>query len=375
VCEIQRPLITYCSNIHPGESWAETFSALREHIPPIKAAVSPQRPFPLGLRLSARAVRELTAAGSAAFAAWLGEHDCFIPTVNGFPFGVFHGAPVKEAVYLPDWRTRQRVDYTVQLATLLAGWLPAGISGSLSTVPVGFKAHLAAADFPRVRQNFLDVLLHLARLRQETGADILLALEPEPGCLLETTADLVNFLARMDFPEAARRQVGICLDCCHLAMAFETPAASLARLAAAGVRIGKVQISSALRLRHDRRQALRAFCEPNYLHQVTVRNGNGELSRYADLPQALAEHRGEAGAEWRCHFHLPLDFSGNGEVQTTRSIVEEILPLLDPLMLLEIETYTWEVLPSALRDCPVDAAIIREIRWLQGRYDAAHCRP
>jgi len=369
VSEVQRRLITYCTNIHPGESWEETFKALTTHIPKIKAAVSPDHPFPIGLRLSARAVRELTADHAVSFAAWLREHDCFVPTINAFPFGAFHGAHVKEKVYLPDWRSRERADYTKILATFLAGWLPENVTGSLSTVPVGFKAHVSADDYPLARNNLLEVLLHLERLWQEEGRDIILALEPEPACVLETTADLAGFLERMGFPEALRNRIGICLDCCHLALEFENPAAALALLSDAGIRIGKVQVSSALRQQHDRREALRPFQEPCYLHQVVVRRRDGTLTRYDDLPHALLQHRGERGEEWRCHFHVPLLVERTGDYETTRFFVEELLPLLDRRILLEVETYTWEVLPPELRIGEVADSIIRELRWLQEKTD------
>jgi len=369
VPEVQRRLITYCTNIHPGESWGETFAALKDHIPKVKEAVSPGRPFPIGLRLSARAASELAVDSAASFARWLREQHCFVPTINGFPFGAFHGTRVKEAVYLPDWRSRERADYTKQLATLLAGWLPEGGSGSISTVPVGFKAHFAAGEHLLARERLLEVLLHLERLRQEQGVDIVLALEPEPACVLETTADLVRFLDRMNFPHTLQNRIGVCLDCCHLALQFEEPAAVLSLLAAAGVRIGKVQVSSALSLRHDRREFLSPFQEPCYLHQVVVRSGDGRLTRYDDLPDALQQHRGERGDEWRCHFHVPIFVERTEEFQTTRFFAEQLLSRLGRQVLLEVETYTWGVLPPQLRTGEVADSIIREIRWLQEAMD------
>jgi hypothetical protein len=367
VSQVQRSLITYCSNIHRGESWAETFAALRTRIPRIKSAVSPDHSFPIGLRLSARAARELAAGETVRFAGWLRDQACFVPTINGFPYGDFHGTRVKDEVYLPDWRSRKRTDYTKLLATLLAGLLPDNASGSISSVPIGFKAHHAGEDHLLSRGNLLEVLLHLERLRQERGVDIVLALEPEPACVLESAADLVRFLEWMDFPEALRDRIGICLDCCHLALQFEEPAVVLAQLADAGVRIGKVQLSSALRQRHDRREELACFQEPCYLHQVVVRKQDGLLSRYDDLPDALQRHQGEGEEEWRCHFHVPLFVERTEQYQTTRFFVEQLLPLLDRSILLEVETYTWEVLPPELRLDEVAESIIREIRWVQER--------
>ena len=360
-------LITYCSNIHPGESWAETFAALRANIPQVKAAVSPDRPFPIGLRLSHRAALELDAAQNQAFVAWLAENDCFVPTLNGFPYGDFHAGRVKEAVYLPDWRSPERAAYTMHLADLLAGWLPAGLTGSISTVPIGFKGVVTAADLPQVQRQLRAVLAHLERLRDRTGREIVLALEPEPGCLLETTNEVSRFFADFTLPTGQRDLLGLCYDCCHQAVEFEQPAASLTRLQEAGVRIAKVQVSSALLVTDP--ALLDRYTEPRYLHQVVVRGPHGELTHYPDLAEARARPAA-SGEEWRCHFHVPIFLESAGEVGTTRFFLETLLPLLPQDLLLEVETYTWDVLPPELRHEAVTDSIVREIRWLEGACNA-----
>ena len=360
-------MITYCTNIHPGESWAETFAALQAQVPAIRVAVAPDRPFPLGLRLSARAAEELTADENHRITAWLAEHDCFIPTLNGFPYGAFHGSTIKERVYLPDWRSPERVAYTRRLAQLLAGWLPAGITGSISTVPVGFKTRVNAEDFAQIRENLLVVLEELERIRQEKGREIVLALEPEPCCVLETTEELIAFFERLSVPADRRDLLGICYDCCHQAVEFEDPLRSLALLAEAGIRIAKVQVSSALRLVDPMRERLAPFAESCYLHQVVIRRPDGTLIRYPDLPEALSRHRGGAGEEWRCHFHVPIFLETAGEVGTTRAFLEQILSKVPADILREIETYTWEVLPPQLRTATVTESLIREFRWLEER--------
>lgn len=369
-------MITYCTNIHPGESWDETFSNLLRHLPAVKAAVSPGAPFPVGLRLSARAAQECDARAASEFARWLEQNGLFVPTINAFPFGSFHAAQVKERVYLPDWRDAGRADYTLRLAALLDGWLPQGCLGSLSTVPVAFRNGFSGEEFPAVRGNLLRVLEGLDRLHQKSGKSILLALEPEPGCLLETVADVVQFFQRMDFPEGLRRRLGVCLDCCHHAVEFEEPAQALAALAQAGIPIAKVQVSSAPRLEAPGPELLALFDEPCYLHQVVIRGPAGDLSRYPDLPEALQAHPAQPGEEWRVHFHIPVFIGQTERFGTTRGFIEEILPLLDAGTLLEVETYSFDVLPKELRKESVDASIIREIQWLQEvRRDAAHRRP
>lgn len=367
--QIPRRLITYCTNIHAGETWAETFSALQQHIPAIKAAISPHRPFPIGLRLSCRAAFELSGPHQAKFNQWLADQECFIPTINGFPFGAFHGLRIKDRVYLPDWRSSDRAAYTMRLATLLAGWLPEGQSGSISTVPLGYKKAVSRHDLPVMVSRLQLVLAHLARLLHRQGKTIMLALEPEPGCLLETTGDVCSFFASLSLPPRLKKHLAICYDCCHQAVQFEDPLASLRALAAAGVPVAKVQASSAVAVTGDHVAHLQPFLEPCYLHQVVIAAADGALSRYDDLQQALG-HRRLKEDLWRCHFHLPLYFTGTATIDTTRQFLTACLPLVATETLLEIETYTWDLLPDDLRHHSVNDSIIGEIKWLEAQLHA-----
>jgi hypothetical protein len=257
-------VITYCTNIHPGESWDEVFSNLKTHVTTVKNAVSPHRPFPLGLRLSHRAVCEIDQEASERFLGWLEENGFFVPTINGFPYGSFHVQGIKDKVYLPDWRSSKRVEYSKGLATLLSAWLPEGITGSVSTVPVWFRGHAGREEFPLVRRNLIAVLEHIDRIKQRTGRDIILSLEPEPGCMLETADDVVSFFDAMDFPGELRTSIGICFDCCHQAVEFEAPSSFLNLLSGAEIRIGKVQISAGLRFAPSELGGLADFAEPCY---------------------------------------------------------------------------------------------------------------
>jgi len=368
--EIPDRLITYCSNIHPGDTWVETFAALIKYVPIVKAAVSPGHSFPIGLRLSSRAAAELTVTNNMAFKAWLAEQDCFIATINGFPFGSFHQARIKEQVYLPDWRSSARTEYTLRLARLLAGWLPAGVNGSISTVPLGFRRFIAANDYPEIRKQFALVLTELARIADETGKQIMLALEPEPGCLLETTGEVCQFFDELDLPARLMNHLGICYDCCHQAVEFEEPAVSLNCLLAAGIPLAKVQVSSAIQFKGDDPELLRSLDEACYLHQVIVRRQKGELLRYEDLPIALDCHESQPGDEWRCHFHVPIFHAATHQSGTTREFLSGLLPLLPKKLLLEVETYTWDVLPVDLRCGTVTDSLIREIQWLKEQLHA-----
>ncbi|MBI4848035.1 MAG: metabolite traffic protein EboE [Nitrospirae bacterium] len=386
-------MITYCTNIHPGESWDEVLLNLRTHVLEVKKTVSPDKSFPIGLRLSNLASTEIDEKASACFSEWCQQQDCYVATINGFPYGSFHSPIVKEKVYLPDWRDRKRVEYTKRLAGLLDAWMPAGVTGSISTVPVGFKDYIGNPPIPPlskggeggfdiIRKNLMTVLKHLDSLKQRSGKEIILSLEPEPGCVLETTEDVVNFLGQMNFPGQLKENIGVCFDCCHHAVEFEEPSKALSRIDESGIRLGKVQVSSALRLVKPHRETLDKFAEPCYLHQTVVRKQDGSLIRYNDLSDALRDYQENAEEEWRIHFHVPVFFDKSDSYGTTRDFTEEVISILynpsvspldkggikgglDKNILLEVETYTWDVLPSELQMNSVTQSIIREIQWVQ----------
>ena len=362
-------MLTYCSNIHPGEGWSDVLANIESHGRAVKAAVSPRAAFPLGLRISAQAASEIDAREAKRFRDWCAAQGFDVPTLNGFPYGRFHGAGVKEKVYLPDWRSPERVAYTIRLAELLATWLPlrgAGARGSISTVPIAFRAHWQDADRALVRRNLIGTLEALARLRDETGHEIVLSLEPEPRCLLETTDEAVAFFGGLALPASLAGLLGLCFDCCHQAVEFEDAGRALGTLRDAGIRIGKVQVSSALRAARAEFGALAPFDEPTYLHQVVARDGAGALARFDDLPAFLklpAETLARF-SECRVHFHVPIFAERAEGCGTTRFFLEQALPLLPPETPLEVETYSWNVLPEAARAGSVGESIVRELKWV-----------
>ncbi len=368
-------MITYCSSIHPGESFDEIFSNLHTHLLAVKKAVSPDKPFPIGLRLSNRAAFEINERTSMEFRKWCEKHDCFVPTINGFPYGPFGPSPVKENVYLPDWRHFERVIYTKRLATLLDAWLPREVKGSISTVPIGFRKHIDLKDIHVIRKNLINALEHLDRLKQKSGNEIILSLEPEPNCFLEDMSEAVQFFEEMEIPQGLKEGLGVCFDCCHQAVEFEDPSESLNLLSKAEIKIGKVQISSALRVESFNPEVLEKFCEPVYLHQVVIRQKDGRLTHYDDLPEALKRHQGTPGEEWRIHFHVPIFIDKMEGYRTTRLFLEEVLPLLDRDILLEVETYTWHVLATELQTETVTQSIIREMEWVRSQIDETNRCP
>lgn len=386
-----QPHLTYCTNIHAGESWSEIKEKLAEHLPAIKARVSPTGAMGLGLRLSALAASELSEpAVLAEFKRFLADHNIYVVTVNAFPYGVFHNARVKEKVYEPDWRAPERLAFTSLVADVLAELAPVGLETSISTVPGAFRSAVAPADIAVMTEAFVRAAAHLHDLVTTRGRTIVLALEPEPACFLETTDDAVRFFEQHLFSmpartlfmsltgtsallaEAAlRRHLGLCMDVCHAAVAFEDMAESVARVRAAGIRIAKVQLSSAIKIPDvaaGDESELIAFDDGIYLHQ-TVERRDGKLNRHVDLPDALAAlRRGEAGGEWRVHCHVPIFLESFGPLGSTQDTLRDLLSLCREGAVsphLEVETYTWNVLPSALREVDVANAIARELEWVR----------
>lgn len=394
-----RPHLTYCTNIHSGETWSEILKNVEQYVLRVKRKVAPDCAYGIGLRLSGQAAQALADPKELnAFRQFLHDQNLYVFTINGFPQGTFHGTQVKEKVYLPDWLDEERLDYADQCARVLAALLAdhPDIEGSVSTVPGAFKPRVRSDQATsRIAGQLLRHAATLHRLQETTGRIITCALEPEPCCLLETMAETVSFFkthlfgtaAVADFsrltglktPQAAdvlQRHLGVCVDACHAAVEFEDPDDVLSTLHDAGIRILKIQLSAGLRiscLNRDTLTALQPFAESTYLHQVVERTGS-ELTRYVDLPLALqaANARGERDAhnrEWRIHFHVPLFLERLGPFENTQPFLTRLLHLQverTPTTHLEIETYTWDVLPEEYRKMPVVDAIAREIQWVIG---------
>ena len=360
--------LTYCTNIHAGEAWREVRDNLERHVVAVKRRVAPDEPFGVGLRLSARAAAELaTGRELAELEALLAAHRLYVFTINGFPYGPFHGTPVKEAVYRPDWTEPERVAYTNQLADLLVRLLPDGIDGTISTVPGCFRDLVARGTTEAIAANLARCAAHLAELEARSGKRIVLAIEPEPACAIETLAEATAFFAEH---VESRRHLGVCLDACHAAVEHDDLERSVAALRAAGIAIAKVQLSAGLAVAPvgaAQRAALARYAEDVYLHQVVARRG-AELVRYVDLPAALAD--AAAADEWRVHFHVPIFRAELGPFRSTQPYLAELLAAhrREPITShFEVETYTWEVLPDELRDEPIADAVARELTWVLDR--------
>jgi hypothetical protein len=388
--------LTYCTNIHPGEGWDEVYQQLQTYPTALKARLSPQEPFGIGLRLSGRDSSELLEGNRLAeFQEFLRREGLYVFTLNGFPYGPFHGVPVKADVHAPDWRDEERVQYTLRLVTILAALLPDGLDGGISTSPLSYKTWVDLADEGVWRTfvgNLVRVAEALARVRTERGALIHLDLEPEPDGVLGNSDELIEFYSRWLLPvgagmlaerqgiapEEARSRlldhIRICLDTCHMSVSFEAPRRTLQRLDEAGINVGKLQISAALKVplpanpaeRRPLGPALEQFADPVYLHQVGQRNGDGSIRQYPDLDDALPHLDDPAARQWNVHFHVPIFVERYGTFASTQDDIREVLALLRERRFtrhVEIETYTWGVLPPDLKRDLRDS-IQREYEWV-----------
>ncbi|MEM8779871.1 MAG: metabolite traffic protein EboE [Cyanobacteria bacterium P01_G01_bin.49] len=398
--------LTYCTNIHPGESWQEVFANLKQYLPVLKTRRSPTSPFGIGLRLAEIATGELLLGNNLAqFQTWLAQEDLYVFTLNGFPYGGFHRQIVKDEVYAPDWSKKERLDYTLRLVKILATLLPEGMDGGISTLPLSYKPWWTGdktAEKAILQDSSVNLALLVAEMvniREKTGKQIHLDIEPEPDGLIENTAEVINFFKTGLWPiggaylaqqlgvsqetaeDYLREHIKICYDTCHFAVEYEEPASAFAQLQAAGIQIGKIQLSAALQVRlPDDIQArdnvvehLRPFAESTYLHQAIARQGDGTLHRYRDLVTALPYFEQSTAEEWRTHFHVPIFIRDYQILQSTQDHIVAVLELLrtNPICQhLEIETYTWEVLPSAMK-LDVLASIEREYEWVLATFAKA----
>lgn len=370
--------LAYCTNIHRGENWAETFHSLETHTLAVRRRICPNEPYAIGLRLSDLAARELSAPATLkSFQKWLEQNDCYVFTINGFPFGQFHGSRVKEQVYLPDWTSPERLAYTNRLFDLLAQLVPAGIEGSVSTLPGSFKRFITTPEQEKtIRDNVWRCVEHITKVSRASGRKLHLGLEPEPLGWFETSAETISFFERLrsEHPNDARlaEHLGVNYDTCHLAVEFEQPGDAIHAFQRHGIKISKLHLSAALKTRPTpiARKALAAFADDIYLHQVVARTAAGKRSIFEDLAPALASNDAamqSESTEWRVHFHIPLHSEATDWYQSTSDHVLGILDLLrkNPALCshLEMETYTWEVLPAALKNRSVVDQLVAEYEW------------
>ncbi|MFB7678558.1 metabolite traffic protein EboE [Streptomyces rochei] len=348
--------LAYCTNVHPAETLDGVLAQLRDHCEPVRRRLGRDR-LGIGLWLAKDAAHALATDPSAlrGLRTELDRRGLEVVTLNGFPYEGFGGEEVKYRVYKPDWADPERLEHTTSLARVLAGLLPDDVTdGSISTLPLAWRTAWDETRADKARSALVTLAERLDALHELTGRSIRIGLEPEPGCVVETTHDAIAPLGAI-----GHDRIGVCVDTCHLATSFEDPDEALDALEAAGIRIVKSQLSAALHAEHPSRpqvrDALAAFAEPRFLHQARTTTATGGLRGTDDLDEALA-----AGgplpdsAPWRAHFHVPLHADPAAPLTSTLPVLKSALSRLvggaRPLTRhLEVETYTWQALPAQLR--------------------------
>jgi hypothetical protein len=385
--------LTYSTLVHPGDTWEEMWDSLTRYVPAVKERVCPNERFGVSLRLSGSSAATLTGdpAEREKLKKFLGDNDLYLYTVNAFPHGPFKNQVVKEQVYEPDWRSDTRAEYTMQVADILAEVADPGVNPSIQSPPLGFKPRVTGEDVVNAYTDQVRrVVAHMARLEQKTGRTVTLALEPEPYCFLETTDEAVDYFTSHLYADknaavlagelgcsteeagaTLRKHLGVVFDICHQAVEFEDISQDLQKLVDAGIPIFKLQEAAALQVPEVTQglvDSLRRYADTVYLTQ-TMEKKDGEMTEFLNLEDAFEAWDKDPGPrEWRTHFHVPVFLEELGDFRTTRFAIEDALkfhkaaPCSDQL---EIETYTWDVLPEHLKTGDIVDYVTRELEWVQ----------
>jgi sugar phosphate isomerase/epimerase len=387
--------LTYSTLVHPADDWDQIWHSLNTYVPKVRDRFAGKNRFGVSLRLSAKSAETLVNSKTERdkLRKFLDDQNMYLYTVNAFVYGHFKGELVKEQVYEPDWRSEERTQYTMNVATIVADIAPADVLPSIQTCPLGFKPRVTGPEVVQAyTDNVLRVTKHLIELEAKTGVTVTLGLEPEPYCFLETTDETVDYftnhlyagpaveklakIARIPIAEAMsalRRHVGIVYDICHLAVEYEDITESLQKLVNAGVPIVKLQEAAALHIPEVTQKVvdtLKRYSKTIYLTQ-TIEKREGKLTKYLNLEDAFAAWEKNPGPrEWRTHIHVPVFLDDLGEFRTTRFAIADALKFHKQKPLsrqLEIETYTWDMLPDSLKTGDIVEYVCRELDWVRGQ--------
>ena len=387
--------LTYSTLVHPADDWDQLWHSLQTYLPQVKKRISPNQPFGVCIRLSAPTVATLV--GSTAerqkLKSFLSDNGMYVYTANAFVYGAFKNTIVKEKVYEPDWRTEERTVYTMNVADILADICPAHIAPSIQTAPLGFKPKVTGPEVVEAfTENVLRVCAHLVGIERETGNLVTLGLEPEPRCYLETTDETVTYfqnhlytgkaaarLAKLaNIPidtaiAALRRHLGVVFDIGHQAVGFEDIPVSLQKLVDAGIPIVKLQEAASMyigEVTDEKVEALKTFAKTVYLSQTVECRGD-HLEHYMNLEDAFANWATDkTPRQWRSHFHVPVFLTDLGPMKSTQFALVEALAMHKKTPLsrqLEIETYTWDVLPDHLKTGDIVEYVCRELEWVKAQ--------
>jgi sugar phosphate isomerase/epimerase len=386
--------LTYSTLVHPADDWEQIWQSLNTYVPKVKERFAGNKRFGVSMRLSAKSAETLanSKAERDKLRKFFDSNNMYLYTVNAFPYGAYKGTVVKEQVYEPDWRSEERTQYTINVANVLADVAPKELLPSIQSCPIGFKPRVTPDVVDSCTDHVLRVAKHLVELEAKTGVTVTLGLEPEPYCFLETTDETVDYFknhlysgksvekfAKMsglpiaEAIAALRRHVGIVYDICHLALMYEDITQSLQKLVDAGIPIVKLQEAAALHMPEVTQpvvETLKRYSKTIYLTQ-TMEKRNGKFTKYLNLEDAFAAWEKDPGPrEWRTHIHVPVFLDDLGQFRTTRFAIADALKFHKQKPLsrqLEIETYTWDMLPDSLKTGDIVEYVCRELEWVRGQ--------
>lgn len=387
--------LTYCSNIYSADTWKDIFINLKKNIPKISSKFSSNKAFGIGLRLSNNAATQLLENDNIiTFQQWLNDNNYYVATINGFVYGTFYNTEVKDKVYEPNWTTIERANFNLTLIEILSKLCPKGGDIGFSTSPLGYKFGLHKKNNESLNdltvQYLLVLIKKLVDIEKKECKTIHIDFEPEADCLLENIYDVVNFFEKFLLTNVAfkltkelnvtlneaksyiLKHFRICYDICHQAVQFEDHTKNFEILNTSGIKIGKIQLSSALEINVKKNNLnnliidLNKFKDKVYLHQVVIKNLDGSFHKYRDLPEALENFDNSNESFWRIHYHLPIFAEKYNNFFTTSKEIQTVINFLKSSSItscLEIETYTWEILPEELKLNLIES-IVREYKWI-----------
>jgi hypothetical protein len=388
--------LTYSTLVHQTDNWEQLWKSVNTYLPAVKARVAPNQKFGVCLRTSAPSAEMLSTDPSkvADLKKFFADNDLYLYTANAFVYGVFKKQVIKEDVYEPDWATAERREYTKKVASLLAELAPEGVNPSIQSAPLGFKPKVTGDDVVEsYTTNVIDVVAHLVELKKKTGKTVTLGLEPEPRCYLETTDETITYfrnhlfsgatagrlakktgLNEADAAQAMRDYTGVVFDIGHQSVGYEDIPASLHKLVDSGVQIVKLQEAASMYIPDVQQttvDALQTFAKTIYLSQ-TCQKKDGKMTWFLNLEDAFEDwYKNPGPREWRTHFHVPVFLNDlGGAFGTTRFALEQALAVHKKTPLsahLEIETYTWDVLPEHLKTGDIVEYVTRELDWVKGQ--------
>ena len=388
--------LTYSTLVHPGDTWDDIWASLRNYVPQVKKNVCPNDKFGVSMRISSATSETLINSPEkrADLRKFLDDNDMYLYTVNAFPFGPFKNQIVKEQVYEPDWSSEQRLKYTMNVATIIADVAPDFVNPSIQTPPLGFKPNVTSeAVIETYAENIRKLATHVNNIHRYKGRTVTLAIEPEPACFLETTPETVAFFndylrteksyknlagktgaTLEDATAILARHVGIVYDICHQAVEYEDITKSLQTLKDEKIPVWKLQEAAAMMIpevTREKVEAVKKYAKTIYLTQTHQRTADGTIARYLNLEDAIAAwEKKPVPCEWRIHFHVPVFLEDLGPFKSTRFAISEALAFQKKHRLsdqLEIETYTWDVLPDELKTGDIVDYVTKEIEWVKSQ--------